>query len=90
MTQGFISVHILVLYNTIAVEAATAATKTTVEAAVAAAAEAGWTFGGHHRLAMALLLLTSYTNYGPTAPIPYIPTTANYGAESGIRGGSSP
>ena len=82
--------HILVQYTILAVAAATAAAKTTVEAAAAAAAEAGWTFGGHHRLAMALLLLTSYTNYGPTAPIPYIPTTANYGAESGIRCGSSP
>ena len=82
--------HILVQYTILAVAAATAAAKTTVEAAAAAAAEAAWTYGGHHRLAMALLLLTSYTNYGPTAPIPYIPTTANYGAESGIRGGSSP
>ena len=81
--------HILVQYTILAVAAATAAAKTTVEAA-AAAAEAAWTYGGHHRLAMALLLLTSYTNYGPTAPIPYIPTTANYGAESGIMGGSSP
>ena len=85
--------HILVLYTILAVAAATAATKTTVEAAAAATAEAAWTYGAprrHHRLAMALLPLTSYTNYGPTAPIPYIPTTANYGAESGIRGGSSP
>ena len=80
--------HILVQYTILAV-AGTAAAKTTVEAA-AAAAEAAWSYGGRHRLAMALLLLTSYTNYGPTAPIPYIPTTANYGAESGIRCGSSP
>ena len=46
----------MVHYNTIAVAAATAAAKTTVEAAVAATAE---TYGAprrRHRLAMALLL----------------------------------
>ena len=53
--------HILVLYSILAVAAATAAAKTTVEAAAAATAEAAWTYGGRHRLAMAL---------------PHIPTTA--------------
>ena len=85
MDTGF---HILVLYTALAVLVATEEAKKTIEAAVAATAEAAWIYGA----AIDKLWLYCFSPHIPLRPYgthTLYTTTDFYGVDSGIRGGSS-